>query len=855
MKSTAVPTQHQSQLGQKGRAGLRAPGFAWYRYMGALSVFVLIFLGIAVLYFLNLVQWSRGPDFGWSITHQMYRMVFIEVRGAAEKAGLRAGDHVIRVNNAEVTSLRQLQDHLVRASTGENVYEVERRGQVLTITVPIEVLGFKNAFLRFGLTWVLGSVFFFVGAIVFIMTPGTRPSWAFLVMMFNAGLYITFTFTSKLSPIWLGTVFIFASTFFPASALHLAQVFPVERRWVRKHVLFLWAPYALSLMLFLVRRSWGPGSTDAPVFWRQLTDLYLVGSLLLFLVSTLYTHIKSSSLIARTRSRVILIGSALAIGFPIADMTITLFLQRPLLPNAVFNLPFFIFFPLSIGYAIAKHDLFAIDLIIRRTCGYVLSTGSIVGAYAVIVSVLNVTFQSAEISRSPLFSVAFALGVIFVFEPLHRRLQSLVDRLFYRQQYDYRKTIRDVSEAMIRILDPEQIHKTLLSSIVREMFLENGILLLPDTAGHGYHVREVEGVEAENLSLKYLGPENTLVRALHEKNEAIFRYEVEADPLYESQREALQDVFQSLASELMLPLKYQDEMRGIISLGRKKSGKMFTPEDLDLLTTMANQSAIALENAKLFEENLEKGRMEEELKIAHDIQVSMLPKQAPKIAGVTIAASSIAAREVGGDFYDFIEIESHDASKSLAIVVGDVSGKAVSGALVMAASRSIFRVLAASHTSVEEVMTIGNACLNRDIKKGMFVALVYAVLDPQQKMLTLSNAGQTQPIISRKDQSAPAYIDTEGDRFPLGIVKRCKYLETHVSLKPGDTLVFYTDGVVEAMNAKEELYGFERFMASIEEGRALGAEALLAKLMDDVSRYVGDAEPHDDLTMVVMQVE
>jgi serine phosphatase RsbU (regulator of sigma subunit) len=522
--------------------------------------------------------------------------------------------------------------------------------------------------------------------------------------------------------------------------------------------------------------------------------------------------------------------------------------------NNFLTLPYVIF-PTSIAYAIAKHDLLSIDIIVRRTAGYVLSTASIVVVYSCLVLGLNVTFQSSEISGSPLFSLAFALGVVFLFEPLHRRMQSLVDRLFYRQPYDYRKTIRDISETMIRILDPEQIHRTLIGSVVREMFLENGILLLPDPAAQVYHVRVAEGVEAESLGVRQLGKEDALLHALQAKNDPIFRYDIELQPRYEPHRETLRAAFQALAAELMLPLNYKEEMRGIISLGRKKSGKMFTPEDLDLLSTMANQSAVALENAKLFEENLEKGRMEEELKIAHDIQVSMLPKQAPKIAGVTIAASSISAREVGGDFYDFIEIESNDASKQLAIVVGDVSGKAVSGALVMAASRSVLRVLAQSHTSVEEVMTIGNACLHRDIKKGMFVALVYAVLDPQQKMLTLANAGQTQPILSRKDQSAPEYINTEGDRFPLGIVRRCKYLETHVSLKPGDTLVFYTDGVVEAMNTKEELYGFERFMTSIEEGRTLGAEALLAKLMDDVSRYVGDAEPHDDLTMVVMQVE
>jgi serine phosphatase RsbU (regulator of sigma subunit) len=281
---------------------------------------------------------------------------------------------------------------------------------------------------------------------------------------------------------------------------------------------------------------------------------------------------------------------------------------------------------------------------------------------------------------------------------------------------------------------------------------------------------------------------------------------------------------------------------------------MFTAEDLDLLNTITNQSAIALENAKLFKEHLEKGRMEEELKIARDIQMSMLPEKAPKIEGLTIAARSIPAREVGGDFYDFIEI-TENGSKRLGIVVGDVSGKAVSGALVMAASRSIFRVLTETHESVEEVMNRGNARLHQDVKKGMFVALLYAVMDPQRMTLIFSNAGQVQPVIFSRDQSKPTYIESEGDRFPLGIVRECHYQETYLPIKPGDIIVFYTDGMVEAVNDKDELYGFDRFLTSIEEGRELSASALLEKLIGDVMRYVGDVEQHDDLTAVVVTVE
>jgi len=445
---------------------------------------------------------------------------------------------------------------------------------------------------------------------------------------------------------------------------------------------------------------------------------------------------------------------------------------------------------------------------------------------------------------------------VFFFRPLHEKIQRFIDRAFYRQKYDYRQTIKSISEKMIRILDPEQIYQTLMGSIVQEMSLENGVLVLPnpDPQVNFYQVHMVEGDTDHKIHDTQINKDDELVVLLGEKNEAILKHQVELNPAYEEQKENLQRTFDSLESEMMFPLTYQDDMRGILSLGRKKSGKMFLQEDLDLIKTITNQTSIALENAKLFEENIEKTRMEEELKIAHDIQVSMLPEEAPDISGYSIVASSLSAREVGGDFYDFIEM-GQDDDKQLGIIVGDVSGKAVSGALVMAASRSIFRVLADPDVSVSEMMLKGNKRLKQDVKKGMFVALVYAMLDPLEKKLTIVNAGQTQPILCSNSPDKPTYIDTEGDRFPLGIIEDCDYQETIVSLGSGDTVVLYTDGIVEAMNAAGEMYGFDQFIKIIDENCNLDADAFLRKLMSDVTHFVGDAEQHDDLTIVIVKVE
>src|SRR5207244_12279112 len=155
---------------------------------------------------------------------------------------------------------------------------------------------------------------------------------------------------------------------------------------------------------------------------------------------------------------------------------------------------------------------------------------------------------------------------------------------------------------------------------------------------------------------------------------------------------------------------------------------------------------------------------------------------------------------------------------------------------------------------VAEVMTLANQRLQRDIRKGMFVALLYAVVDPGARTLTLSNAGQTQPMLCPPGAD-PSYITTEGDTFPLGIVADCDYQETKLSLSEGNVVVFYTDGAVEAMNAQSELYGFDRFFNSVRDGRDLDVSALLDKPLEDIARFVGGTEQHDDTTIIVARVE
>jgi len=587
---------------------------------------------------------------------------------------------------------------------------------------------------------------------------------------------------------------------------------------------------------------------DIPRIWLTLLTAYLAVGLLLFLGSCLHLWLTSSSEITKLRSKMILLGAAISASIPLSETVMNTIFHTHLVPSFNYYLPFFIVFPAFVGYSIVKHNLFDIDAIIKRTYGYVLTTGSIAGMYALFVFLTNLFFGRFEFTKSPLFPLIFILAVVFLFNPIRNRAQKFIDRVFYRLEYDYQETVQRISESLRSLLHLDKIGKSMMDYSVGVMFIESGLVMVLNPKEQIY-----ESVTEPSLPLR-LPVEDPLIQKISSSKKEVTLYDIEEDPLFENVREVCKKTFEALKATLIVPLIYEDRLSGFISLGNKKSGKFYRREDINLLKTLANQGAVAIENAKLFQENIEKSRMEEELKIAHDIQLSMLPDKAPVIEGISVAARSIPAREVGGDFYDFIELEDKETQR-LGIVVGDVSGKAVSGALVMAASRSIFRVLTETHESVEEVMNRGNLRLHQDVKKGMFVALLYAVLDPKEKLLTFSNAGQIQPILCSLAKPKSEYVDTEGDKFPLGIVKNCQYQETRVLLSHGDILVFSTDGIVEAVNEKGELYGFERLLASIEEGRELRTDELIEKLIQDVMQFAGKLEQHDDLTAVVVKVE
>jgi len=251
-------------------------------------------------------------------------------------------------------------------------------------------------------------------------------------------------------------------------------------------------------------------------------------------------------------------------------------------------------------------------------------------------------------------------------------------------------------------------------------------------------------------------------------------------------------------------------------------------------------------------ERTEKETLQTELKIAHDVQVALMPKEHPVLAGFEIAGMSIPAREVGGDHFDYSHPGGQDGRLGISIV--DVSGKGMQAAMSAVFTSGAFASESKQSGSPGEILTRLNRAVYAHSKRGHFVAFLLAVLDPAQKRLTFANAGQTKPLV--RSGSTLRWLDSVGVHFPLGMQADSAYDEQTEQLQSGDILFLLTDGFTEAMNSKQELYGNDRIERALSQPglEQLSAERLLDYLTNNVRVYAGDAAQHDDMTMVVVKV-
>jgi sigma-B regulation protein RsbU (phosphoserine phosphatase) len=294
---------------------------------------------------------------------------------------------------------------------------------------------------------------------------------------------------------------------------------------------------------------------------------------------------------------------------------------------------------------------------------------------------------------------------------------------------------------------------------------------------------------------------------------------------------------------IALPLKVGDRITGVAQVINRLDGNPFDTDDLELFIALCSMAAIAIENAKMHRTLMEKQRLVKDMEFARTVQESFLPQKGPEIRNYRFSAHYTPAQEVGGDFYDFIRLDRDRTG----IVIGDVSGKGVPAALYMAKLGSDLKTLAFTEQDPASALLRLNDLLVERSRRGMFATLLYLELDAPNKVLTLSNAGHLPPLIKKTDGTVERFSGSGG--APLGILAGMQFGQETRSIEPGETVILYTDGIIEAMNARDELYGYERFEELVGKSPA-EPESLKSAIIGDVNRFTGLSAQHDDMTLV-----
>jgi serine phosphatase RsbU (regulator of sigma subunit)/anti-sigma regulatory factor (Ser/Thr protein kinase) len=300
--------------------------------------------------------------------------------------------------------------------------------------------------------------------------------------------------------------------------------------------------------------------------------------------------------------------------------------------------------------------------------------------------------------------------------------------------------------------------------------------------------------------------------------------------------------------KLTVPLVSQGELIGLLNLGPRLSEQEYSTDDRGLLNNLATQAAPALRVAQLVRqqeaEAQARERIENELRVARLIQQTLLPKELPILNGWKLATHYQPARAVGGDFYDFI----YHQNGQLGLVVGDVTDKGVPAALVMATTRSILRSAAEHFDSPGKVLEQANNLLCPDIPPNMFVTCMYAILDPASGRMVYANAGHDLPHRRHKD----GIEELRATGMPLGLIPGMDYEQKETTLLPGDSILFYSDGLVEAHNSSREMFGFPRLRDLI--ACHPGGAGLIEFMLEKLAEFTGaDWEQEDDVTLLSLE--
>src|SRR6184192_3475418 len=428
--------------------------------------------------------------------------------------------------------------------------------------------------------------------------------------------------------------------------------------------------------------------------------------------------------------------------------------------------------------------------------------------------------------------------------------------------------LHGLGEAFRETIRPQELHRLIVEGATRVLDAQGGALYVTDRTGaklmpafiskgcpplvdippHILQQAAANPLSLESyLRLHTLIPGEGLIGRVWQTGQSVYLSEFSEAPELEKLRGS---AFGSI-SVMAAALGYGNQDLGVLALANGPAGTAFSQGDFVVFKSLSEQSAFALYNAIIYSMANEKKRLDHDLEIARDIQRILLPSEAPVINGFQISGINAPARQVSGDYFDYIQVDE----ERLGVAIADVSGKGVPASLIMAICRSVLRTEAARNPSPADVLRKVNRQLYPDIKEDMFISMAYLILNHEDHGVTLARAGQDAPLLYKRQAQSVTPVKSPGMVVGIdsGNVFDRLTADFAVPLERDDCLVLYTDGVTEALNSDGDEFGLDRTIQSVRASAIDGAQAIVKRVIEDVRDFTGSLPQNDDITLIAIR--
>ncbi len=783
---------------------------------------------------------------------------------------LRQGDTIEGIANRVVTSPRAAAEVLGRQEPGTTVpYLIARDGRRLVVPVPLS--GFRAADRTYAVNVVLAAVYLVIGFLVFLKSHNDRPARLFFLLCLTFAVYFM-TNLERSSYFW-GDIITrnggaFARFLLPAFFLQFFLVFPEKKQTIARHPWLSPLLYLLPAMFYLrftLDQFFGDqGARIDAVTWIVLGVYYLAG-----LAALMHSYFSYRDPLLRERVRILTWGTLVGVvPFLVIKIGLEEIVARSEL--AVLGVLPLVAIPVSFGYCVARYQVLQIEFLVRRNLLYAVLSGLLLLAWGSAVFWLGSQLVTLIGSPNPLIAVGVTLGVAGALWPVRTRMQRELENRLYR------------SRANLAVL-LEQFGREIPGLIQRQLLLEKvgrGLRDALEAPGLWFYIprhasSEVvwerawpageddatigsTGLPAAVRAPRQLELTATL-RVIEQRLEPFWIDPAEGRGFVEQQavtREQLELATRrrevsALARggvNLLVPLAVSGRVIGLVALPAKPGGEPYALHEIQLLTIVAGQTAMQLENTRLYEEEVAKQKLEEEMRLARAIQSRLLPARIPSYEGLQIDAVNLSSKAVSGDYYDMIPRQDG----KLVLIIADVSGKGMPASLLASNLQASLRAQSDIYDSPAEILTRVNRQLHAATDSMHFATVFLAFLDPVARTLVYSSGGHDAPVLMRRDGSLRRL---EEGGLPLGAFDFGTYGEEEVALDDGDLLLMYTDGLTETRSPDDEdEYGLERLCVFLREHGELDVGELLPCIDQELQRFRGRHEADDDITLVALKL-